>query len=105
MIIADNANSGSNGRLELLGSHASFRIGQLNNVDGGATGVRETIRWQADSAGITPMVVTGPGALTSNRVRLESTAEAPRTPAAAPRSPAMASPSNSISLPSPRAKH
>ncbi len=76
MIIADTANSGSNGRLELLGSQASFHIGQLNNVDGGVTGVRETIRWQADGGGITPIVVTGTGALTSNRVRLQSPAEA-----------------------------
>ncbi|HEX4414578.1 MAG TPA: endonuclease/exonuclease/phosphatase family protein [Lacipirellulaceae bacterium] len=75
MTIADNATAGSNGRLELLGSHASFHVGQLNNLDGGATGVRETIHWQADSGGITPIVVTGSGALTSNRVRLESSTE------------------------------
>jgi endonuclease/exonuclease/phosphatase family metal-dependent hydrolase len=75
MIIADDTNTGSNGRLELAGSQASFRIGQLDNVAGGANGMRETIRWEADAAGITPIVVTGAGALTSNRVRLQSATE------------------------------
>jgi hypothetical protein len=75
MIIADDTNTGSNGRLELIGSQASFHIGQFDNVAGGANGMRETIRWQADVGGVTPIVVTGAGALTSNRVRLESASE------------------------------
>ncbi len=75
MIIADDANTGSIGRLELIGSQASFQIGQLDNVAGGVNGMRETIRWQADSAGLTPIVVTGTGVLTSNRVRLQSASE------------------------------
>jgi endonuclease/exonuclease/phosphatase family metal-dependent hydrolase len=75
MIIADDTNTGSNGRLELIGSQASFRIGQLDNVAGGANGMRETIRWQADAGGITPITITGTGALTSNRVRLQSASE------------------------------
>lgn len=75
MIIADDTNTGSNGRLELIGSQASFRIGQLDNVAGGANGMRETIRWQADAGGVTPVTITGTGALTSNRVRLQSASE------------------------------
>jgi hypothetical protein len=75
MIIADDTNTGSNGRLELIGSQASFRIGQLDNVSGGVNGMRETIRWQADAGGVTPIAVTGTGALTSNRVRLQSASE------------------------------
>jgi endonuclease/exonuclease/phosphatase family metal-dependent hydrolase len=75
MIIADDTNTGSNGRLELVGSQASFRIGQLENVSGGTNGMRETISWQADAGGVTSIVVTGAGALTSNRVRLQSAAE------------------------------
>ena len=75
MIIADDSNTGSNGRIELVGSFASFRIGQLDNVSGGANGMREAIRWEADANGITPIVVTGSGILTSNRVRLQSSSE------------------------------
>ena len=61
MIIADDTNTGSNGRLELIGSQATFRIGQLDNVAGGANGMRETIRWQADTGGVTPITITGMG--------------------------------------------
>jgi endonuclease/exonuclease/phosphatase family metal-dependent hydrolase len=75
MIIADDTNTGSNGRLELIGSQATFHIGQLDNVSGGANGMRETVRWQADAGGVTPIAITGPGALTSNRVRLQSASE------------------------------
>ena len=75
LVIADDANTGSTGRLELIGNQASFQIGQLDNVTGGANGMRETIRWEADANGVTPIVVTGAGALTSNRVRLQSASE------------------------------
>jgi hypothetical protein len=75
LIIADDANTGSLGRLEIFGSQAAVQIGQLENVTGGANGMSEAIRWEADASGITPIVVTGPGALTSNRVRLQSSSE------------------------------
>jgi endonuclease/exonuclease/phosphatase family metal-dependent hydrolase len=75
LIIADDANTGSVGRLEILGSQATVQIGQLDNMTGGANGMSEAIRWEADANGITPIIVTGLGALTSNRVRLQSSSE------------------------------
>lgn len=63
--------SGSTGRLELIGSAASAQIGQLEN----AAGVSESIRWEADASGVTPLVVTGAGPLASNRVQLQDPTE------------------------------
>ena len=64
--------TGSTGRLELIGSAASVQIGQLENAAGS---VSETIRWEADASGVTPLVVTGAGPLTSNRVQLQDPTE------------------------------
>jgi hypothetical protein len=70
--LGDLSNSGSIGRLEIAGSAASVSFGQLENV----AGVSETMRWEADAGGITPLVITGDGGpLVSNRVQLESPAE------------------------------
>jgi len=59
------------GRLEIIGSAASLQIGQLDNSTAGAGGIRETISWEADAGGITPLVVTGAGPLANNRLRLQ----------------------------------
>jgi hypothetical protein len=70
--LGDLSNSGSIGRLEIAGSAASVSFGQLQNV----AGVSETMRWEADAGGVTPLVITGGGGpLASNRVQLESPAE------------------------------
>jgi T5SS/PEP-CTERM-associated repeat protein len=65
----------TSGRLEIVGSTASVTFGQLDNFPGGASGVRETMFWQADAGGITPLVITGQGPLASNRVQLQDPTE------------------------------
>lgn len=73
--IGHDTNTGATGRLEIIGSTASVQIGQLDNSEGGANGVSETIYWQADAGGVSPLVVTGHGPLASNRVRLQNPVE------------------------------
>ncbi len=75
LFIATEPNTGSTGRIEITGSQATVQIGQLDNATGGSNGMNETIRWVADANGITPIVISGTGTLTSNRVRLQSPAE------------------------------
>jgi hypothetical protein len=75
LFIGDVSNSGTSGRLEIIGSTASVQIGQLENGAGGASGVREAILWQASAAGVTPLVVTGDGPLASTRVQLQDAAD------------------------------
>lgn len=76
LFIGDTQDSNAAGRLEIVGSTASIQIGQLENTVGGSTsGVRETIFWQADAGGITPLVITGQGPLANNRVQLQDPAE------------------------------
>jgi hypothetical protein len=72
--VGDLTSSGSVGRLEIVGSTAGVSFGQLENSPGG-TGVSETIKWQADTAGITPLVVTGTGPLATDRVQLQDPTE------------------------------
>ena len=48
-------NTGSTGRLEIAGSNASASIANLDN----ALGTNETISWEADALGVTPLVVVG----------------------------------------------
>ena len=55
LFIGHTDNTGSVGTLELIGSSASFTASNLDN----ALGADETISWQADSAGITPLVIQG----------------------------------------------
>lgn len=71
MFIGDEAHASSNGILEIIGSSAQVEIGQLAN----SLGVSETIFWQADAAGIAPLVITGNGPLASNRVQLQNPSE------------------------------
>lgn len=73
--LGELTNSGSSARLEIVGSAASVSFGQLENVAGGAAGVHETILWQADAGGVTPLVITGAGPLASNRVQLQDASE------------------------------
>ncbi|HEX6962504.1 MAG TPA: dockerin type I domain-containing protein, partial [Lacipirellula sp.] len=61
LFVANEQNSGSIGRLELIGSAGSVTIGQLENAPGGANGMSETIRWEADAGGVISMVITGAG--------------------------------------------
>ena len=75
LYLGELTNSGSSARLEIVGSSASVSIGQLENVAGGAAGVNETMFWQADSAGVTPLVITGIGPLASNRAQLQNQSE------------------------------
>jgi len=75
LFVGDQQHASTNGRLEIVGSAASVQIGQLENAAGGANGVKETIFWQADGGGVTPLVVTGNGPLTSNRVQLQDPIE------------------------------
>jgi hypothetical protein len=76
LFIADEQNTNSTGRLEIIGSQASVQIGQLENVAGGVNGMSEAIRWEADANGITPLVVTGSGPLVDNRVQFQDVLEA-----------------------------
>jgi hypothetical protein len=73
--VGNLTNSGAVGRLEIIGSAASVQVGQLENAPGGAAGVSETIRWKADAGGVTPLVITGAGFLSANRVQLQDPAE------------------------------
>jgi hypothetical protein len=83
--LGDVSNSGSIARLEIAGSAASISFGQLENVAGGTAGVSETIRWEADAAGLTPLVITGIGGpLASNRVQLEDPSEVAANTGAGP---------------------
>ncbi|MEO7404762.1 MAG: hypothetical protein ABIU95_13930, partial [Burkholderiales bacterium] len=75
MYIGDVANITSSGRLEIIGNTASVQIGQLENAVGGAIGVRETILWQANANGVTPLIVTGAGPLATARVQLQDPTE------------------------------
>jgi hypothetical protein len=75
LLIGDIANAITSGRLELVGNTASMQIGQLENAAGGTAGIRETMFWQAAAAGVTPLVVTGAGPLSSNRVQLQDPTE------------------------------
>lgn len=76
LFVGDQEHANTTGRLEIVGSTASVQIGQLENAIGGASGVKETIFWQADAGGITPLFVTGNGPLASNRVQLQDPSEA-----------------------------
>ncbi|MAT73346.1 MAG: hypothetical protein CMJ58_28000 [Planctomycetaceae bacterium] len=61
LFIAEAGGAGTTGLLELTGSQASFTVNRLENAPGTAgagNGNDETIRWIADSLGITPIVVT-----------------------------------------------
>jgi hypothetical protein len=75
LFVGDETNSGATGRLEIIGSTASVQIGQLENSVGGAGGVSETIFWQADAGGITPLVVAGSGPLASAKIQLQDPSE------------------------------
>ena len=75
LYLGDVANATSSGRLEIIGNLASVQIGQLENAVGGAIGVRETIFWQANANGVTPLVVTGAGPLATARVQLQDPTE------------------------------
>ena len=75
LYIGDVQNANTAGRLEIIGSAAGVQIGQLENAAGGTVGVRETIQWQADAGGVTPLVVTGTGPLASARVQLQDPTE------------------------------
>jgi hypothetical protein len=75
LYIGNVSNNSTNGRLEIVGSTASIQIGQLENAAGGASGVRETIFWQADAGGMTTLVITGSGPLASNFVQLQDPIE------------------------------
>ncbi|WP_428306544.1 endonuclease/exonuclease/phosphatase family protein [Lacipirellula sp.] len=72
LTLAGGAQGGGGGRLELVGSSASVQIGELANATGSDRS--ETISWQADAAGITPLVVT-PAGMTAQPVQLQSLAE------------------------------
>ena len=73
--VGNVANSGAVGRLEIVGSQATVQFGQLENAPGGATGVSETIFWQADAYGVAPLVIDGGGFLSADRVQLQDPAE------------------------------
>jgi hypothetical protein len=75
IFIGAESHANTNGRLEIIGSAAGIQIGQLENFAGGVAGVRETIFWQADAGGITPLAVTGNGPLGSSRVQLQDPSE------------------------------
>jgi hypothetical protein len=72
--LASEVDSGGVGRLEIIGSAASVQIGQLENAAGGATGLSETIFWQADVGGVTPLIVTGAGSA-AEHVQLQDLTE------------------------------
>lgn len=55
LFVGHTDNVGSTGTLELIGSNASLSVANLDN----ALGAEETIFWQADVTGITPLVVRG----------------------------------------------
>jgi hypothetical protein len=73
--IGNLTNSGAIGRLEIAGSTSNISFGQLENSVGGAAGVRETIRWEADANGVTPLTITGIGPLATDRVQLQDPTE------------------------------
>jgi hypothetical protein len=75
LFIGDVPHTNTAGRLEIVGSTAGIKIGQLENAAGGAAGARETILWQASASGVTPLVVTGDGPLVSTRVQLQDPSE------------------------------
>lgn len=75
MYVGDVQNANTTARLEIVGNAAGIQIGQLENAIGGTVGVRETMQWQADAGGVAPLVVLGPGPMTSNRVQLQDPAE------------------------------
>jgi hypothetical protein len=75
LFIGAESHASTNARLEIIGSTASVQIGQLENFPAGAGGVRETIFWQADAAGLTPLTVTGQGPLAADRVQLQDPIE------------------------------
>lgn len=75
LFVASESNTGSTGRLEIIGSQTSVQIGQLANDVGGSLGMSEIIRWEADANGITPIVVTGNGLLASQRIQLQNPTE------------------------------
>ncbi|TWT77296.1 hypothetical protein Pla123a_19540 [Posidoniimonas polymericola] len=62
LFIAEAGGQGTVGLLEITGSQAGFTINKLENAPGTAgpgAGNDETIRWVADTSGVTPIVVTG----------------------------------------------
>lgn len=65
LVLADGG-TGTEGRIELVGSSASLTTARLDNL---ASGASETIRWVADAGGITPLVINGTSG--SNRVQLQ----------------------------------
>jgi hypothetical protein len=76
LFIGAEQHTSTSGRLEIVGSTAAVQIGQLENFAGGSTsGVRETMFWQADVSGITPLIVAGAGPLASSRVQLQDPTE------------------------------
>ncbi|QDU56595.1 hypothetical protein [Aeoliella mucimassa] len=69
MILA-NGSAGTVGRLEMIGSSASIITARLENV---AQGGSEIMRWEADTNGITSLVVTG--TTSSSDVQLQALSE------------------------------
>jgi hypothetical protein len=75
LYIGDVQNANTSGWLEIIGSAVGVQIGQLENAVGGSVGVREAIQWQADSSGISPLLVIGTGPLATTRVQLQDPTE------------------------------
>jgi uncharacterized sulfatase len=69
LIVGQSDNAGSEGLLEIVGSQATFQIARLTNH----LGNDETIRWTADSGGVTPLVIVGSGG--ALRVELQNASE------------------------------
>jgi endonuclease/exonuclease/phosphatase family metal-dependent hydrolase len=72
LTLAGGESGGGAGRLEIIGSGASVQIGNLANATGADRS--EAISWQADGAGVTPLVIA-PAAGTAQPVQLQSVAE------------------------------
>ena len=70
LFIAHIGNTNATGRLELVGSDASFTAGRLMNAPGNN---HETIRYEADASGVTPLAITGTTTVAgaNNFVRLQ----------------------------------
>lgn len=73
--LAGGADRSGSGRLEIIGSAAGVQFNQLANADGRLEGGSETMFWQADAGGVTPLVIAGGGAGIVQPVQLQHPAE------------------------------
>lgn len=80
LFIGHQGGSGATGRLEVIGSEAEVQVAKLDNAPGDTgqgRGIDETIRWEADLLGVTPLIVSGIGG-PAEAVQLQSPLEVAR---------------------------